>query len=127
MSATKEASPAGEELSLLQSPALGPDGFQGCRAQSYGSQSQVSTVGPSVHFRVSTTCRSVHLLLRSGSRGLLQPLQDASGLDMPGAWSISQILAGGKGMVVCVVGGRSRGTVVYPMGVRNLLCWREKR
>lgn len=53
MSATKEASPAGEELSLLQSPALGPGGFQGCRAQSYGSQSQVSTVDPSVHFNQS--------------------------------------------------------------------------
>lgn len=70
----------------------------------------------STSIRVSTMCHSVHLLLRSGSRGLLQPLQDASSLDMPGAWSISQILAGGKGMVVCVVGAGVEGLLSIQWG-----------
>ena len=88
----------------------------------------MSTAGPSVHFgseflphvTVSTCCSDL------GAWRLLQPLQDASSLDMPRAWSISQILAGGEGMLMCVVGGRSGGLLSTQWGKEFVLLEREE-
>lgn len=84
-------------------------------------------MGSSVHFNQSfyhvSQCPLAAQIWEPGS---LQPLQDASSLDMPGAWSISQILAGVEGNGSVCGGGRQRDCCLSNGGEEFALLEREE-